>query len=310
MLNLVPLNAMYREAVKAGVPLRSLDSLPDQFKDDFSPFTPDAAQARDLLNTRFNHYMNTVGWGGKSVGHTVRDHMTMYFRWRIVHVGQKILARRRHEPGWEAQRLADYDRQLAPERAAKQAEMYRLDHEYAAAIDARGRAFERMRVSASADPQELRSAYHQAAAHAEQVRWARIDQRSTLDTLPEPAPVLNAALESYDQQFLDDSDRVRGAERLSLTPFESILREAWETAPLTDAQVIAFFDEYVTDSLAGFDQDRTRATDFRWLYQGGDATVMYGDDSPEAQARRAREAAMAKQRAQWDLEAREYGWMR
>lgn len=70
-------------------------------------------------------------------------------------------------------------------------------------------------------------------------------------------------------------EQVHKADPKTLRPFAKILREAWEMEPLKDEQIIAFFDEYVTDSLAGFDTDRTRAIEHRWLYQGGDATVDY-----------------------------------
>src|SRR5690606_36082554 len=88
---------------------------------------------------------------------------------------------------------------------------------------------------------------------------------------------LLAALEKYDRQFLQDSARVRATDPETLRRFEKILRDAWEAEPLTDPEIIAFFDDYVTDSLAGFDTrlDRTRATEHRRLYQGGDAQVDY-----------------------------------
>ena len=44
---------------------------------------------------------------------------------------------------------------------------------------------------------------------------------------------------------------------------------------LRDAQVIAFFDDYVHDSLSGFDTDETWPSDPRILYVGGDNKLWY-----------------------------------
>lgn len=310
LLSQIPLNAMYQEAVKANVPLRSLEILPDNLKEDFLPLAPDAVEARGVLIKRFNHYMNAVGWGGKSVGETVKAHMKMYFRWRIIHVGRKILAKAQHKPGWEEQRLIDYDKQLASERAAKDAELQRREREYIAALNERDRAAGRLNLPTTDNLEGRRAAYDEAVRHAEEARWAAIEQQARVATLPESAPDLEAALEKYDKQFLEDSDRVRKADRKTLTPFETVLCEAWDTEPLKDPEILAFFDDYVTDSLAGFDKDRTRATEYRWLYQGGDDTVMYGDDDAEAQKRRAEEAELEKKKRQWELESREYSWTR
>jgi len=285
MLSLVPLNAMYQEAVKAHVPLKALPTLDDKVRDDFLPATAEDRAARDTLHRRFNHYMSAVGWGGKPVGPTVCDHMRLYFRWRIVHVGRKLLARQQGRADWEAQRLAGYDRQIAAERGEKAAELARLNQAYAQALRARDAATQRLQPSNPLGYAERRAAYERAAAQADRLGWQRTQQQAAVGTLPKTAEELTAALDKYDRQFLDDSQRVRTADRRSLTPFEIVLLEAWEAQPLNDPELIAFFDEYVTDSLAGFDSDRTRATDCRWLYQGGDGTVVYGSDRAQAQRR-------------------------
>lgn len=304
MISLVPLRAMYDEAVRAGVPLLALDALPPLVRDDFFGSNASDQQARALLSARFNHYMSAVGWGPKTVGQCVRDHMHMYFRWRIVHIDRKLAAKRAGQHDWDARRLIEYDKSLASERAQKQTRLESLKKEYEAAKDAaaaawswycRGRTHEDRRV-----------AYEKAQARAEEAKWAMVEQEAIVNTLPSEAKALMGSLEKYDQQFLDDSKLVRASDPKALTPFGAILREAWDLPPLKDPEILAFFEEYVTDSLAGFAKDLTRATEHRWLYQGGDSRYLYGEDSPEAKQRRAQEEAQAKQERQWRLEAEEH----
>lgn len=248
VLNLIPLKAMYDEAVRAGVPLVDIETAESRIRDDFLPPEPDDIAARAELGERFNHYMGEVGWGGKPVCKALCDHMHMYFRWRIVHVSRKLNAGERGRTGWEEKRLRAYDDALAAERRAKQAELDRLQDARVAALGTR---------------------------RYEALRWEVIMQRARVNTMPADAETLIAALDKYDQQFLDDSDAVLKADPDDLHPYHRVLREAWEQPPLTDQKLIAFFDDYVTDSLAGFDSDFTRATDPRRLYQGADETVDY-----------------------------------
>jgi hypothetical protein len=257
MLSLIPLKAMYDAAVKAGVPLQNIYTAESRVKDDFLPPEAGDIAARAELSARYNHYMTTVGWGGRPVGELITDHMKMYFRWRIIHVGRKIKAAKGGQLNWETRRLQAYDNALAGERQEQQAELARLERERAAAL---------------------------GASRYESLRWDVIMQQARVNTMPADADDLIAALDKYDRMFLDDSNVVLKADPARLRPFHRVLRNAWMEPALTDAKIIAFFDEYVTDSLAGFDTDRTRAIDPRWLYQGGDEMVDYAalaQPSPE-----------------------------
>lgn len=256
MLSLIPLKAMYDEAIKAGVPLVDIHTAESRVKDDFLPPEPKDIAARSELGERFNHYMAAVGWGGKPVGELFSDHMRMYFRWRIVHVGGKLDADKQGRSNREERRIQAYDDALAAEREAKQAELERLDNARVGALGTR---------------------------RYDALRWDVIMQNARVNTMPSDAESLIAALDKYDRQFIDDSNEVLRADLDELRPFHRVLREAWEMPSLTDAKIIAFFDEYVTDSLAGFDTDLTRATDPRRLYQGGDATVDYAALNQERQ---------------------------
>lgn len=248
MLSLIPLKAMYDEAVKAGVPLVNIKTAESRIKDDFLPPERDDIAARNALSERFNHYMSTVGWGGKPIGELVSDHMRMYFRWRIVQVDRKLNAQEQGRVDREERRIKAYDDALAAERQAKQAELERLENARVAALGTR---------------------------RYEALRWQVIMQQARVDTMPADAESLIAGLDKYDRQFVDDSEDVLSADPNDLRPYHRVLREAWMMPPLTDEAIIGFFDEYVVDSLAGFGHDLTRATDPRRLYQGGDSTVDY-----------------------------------
>jgi hypothetical protein len=101
-----------------------------------------------------------------------------------------------------------------------------------------------------------------------------VPMQAAIDTMPSTDGSLLKNMANYDQQFLQDSQRVLAADKHKLAGFDKLLREAWDE-PLKDPEVIAFFDDYVIDSLAGFASDRTRATEARVLYQGGDERIKY-----------------------------------
>ena len=57
--------------------------------------------------------------------------------------------------------------------------------------------------------------------------------------------------------------------------FRSYLDEFERNRGLRDAKIIEFFDDYVHDSLAGFDTDETWPSDPRIVYVGGDNKLRY-----------------------------------
>ena len=65
-----------------------------------------------------------------------------------------------------------------------------------------------------------------------------------------------------------------------LRPHYAALIEAYDNEflhqrGLKDADIIAFFDTYIHDSLAGFAQDQTLPSDPRVMYIGGDTKMLY-----------------------------------
>jgi len=291
MLSAVPLKAMYDEAYRAGVPLRSLEVLgraEDPVYRDFHPSTPDEAQVRNTLIRRFNHYMQAVGQGAAPIGKLVSAHMKFYFRWRIVDIGRKRLAAQAGKSDTTAQRLSVMEAQWGQERAAKQAKLDAVQHE-AASLEVKASLYFNAVANGSLDAATRESYLREAdqcSQRAKALRAQAVPMQAAVDTMPSSDGSLLKNMAVYDQQFLQDSQRVLAADRRKLTGFDKLLREAWDE-PLKDPELIAFFDDYVIDSLAGFASDRTRATEARVLYQGGDERVKYalmsGEDSAERQ---------------------------
>ena len=169
-----------------------------------------------------------------------------------------------------------YRERRAQERAAKQAKLDAVSNE-ASALEIKASFL----FSAAANTLETqqREAYlkeaRQCRDRAAALREQEVPMRATLNTMPSSDGSLLKSMARYDQQFMEDSQRVLSKDKSTLTGFDKLLREAWDEPALKDPELIAFFDDYVIDSLAAFDTDRTRATEARVLYQGGDERLKY-----------------------------------
>ncbi len=283
MLSAVPLQAMYDEAYRAGVPLRSVSSLARTNSPadlsvylDFHPASQEDKNIRNTLIRRFNHYMQAVGQGGAPIGKLFSAHMKLYFRWRIVDIGRKRLAAKAGQKDVTAQRISVMEAQWGQERAAKQAKLDAVANE-ASTLEIKA-SFLYSAASNSFNTAQ-REAYlneaQQCQERAASLREGEVPMRAAIVTMPSSDGSLLQSMASYDQQFLLESQHVLGADKRKLTGFDKLLREAWDEPALKDLDVIAFFDDYVIDSLAGFASDRTRATEARVLYQGGDERIKY-----------------------------------
>ena len=124
----------------------------------------------------------------------------------------------------------------------------------------------------------------QARQRAAALREQTVPMQAAINTMPSSDDSLLKNMAQYDQQFMQDSQRVLSAQKDKLRGFDKLLRQAWDEPVLNDPELIAFFDDYVIDSLAGFAKDRTRATEARVLYQGGDKEIKYTLTSNSSQA--------------------------
>ncbi len=82
MLSLIPLRAMYDEAVSAGVPLAKIGGA--QWK----PINQQDFGTSPRLIDLFNHYRSQVGAGGRTLGTEMLAHSRMYFAWRWHRIAQ------------------------------------------------------------------------------------------------------------------------------------------------------------------------------------------------------------------------------
>lgn len=290
MLSAIPLQAMYDEAYKAGVPIRSLLEMRSSRRpedvvvyEDFHPLSSADQTTRQTLIRRFNHYMKAVGQGAAPVGQLVAAHMKLYFRWRIIDVGRKRLAAQRGQQDQTAQRLARSEAQWRQERASKQAALDQVESE-ASGLELKAQMLHMVasRLFPGQAQQDMLREAQTCRQRASDLRERAVPLQASVNTMPSSDGSLLQNMQRFDQQFLEDSQRVLQADKGSLRGFERLLREAWDEPVLKDLEVIAFFDDHVIDSLAGFAMDRTRATEARVLYQGRDDQVRYARGSQSA----------------------------
>lgn len=283
MLSAIPLQAMYDEAYKAGVPIRSLQELRSSKKqtdvvvyEDFHPLSAADQTTRQTLIRRFNHYMKAVGQGAAPVGQMVAAHMKLYFRWRIIDVGRKRLAAQKGEQDQTAKRLSASEAKWSQERAAKQSSLDKVEYE---ALGLELKAHMLNLTASSMFPGDQQHEFLREAQKCRQraatLREQAVPIQASLTTMPSSDGSLVKNMAQYDREFMQESERVLKARKDSLKGFDRLLREAWDEPVLRDLDVIAFFDDYVIDSLASFAMDRTSATEARVLYQGKDDRVNY-----------------------------------
>lgn len=274
LLSLIPLRAMRAEAIQAGVPL--LPEMPSALlKSDFAE-DPASKAAFETMSRRFNLYMNTVGWGGKSLGEMVLAHMKLYYQWRFYKAYTNtngVLTRdddvlKAFEPGWakEQGRLSQLTTSLRNEAKSHRTVANQLRESGAWMFGAGQRMYEK----------ELKL--------ADQKEDEYLTQKTFLDTMPSSDGSYSSNAYFYDQQLLMDAHKLqavakkRGRDRLR--PHYRALLEAFEARQergqgLSSQELLAFFELHVHDSLVGFAKDATLPSDPRVIYIGGDQKLPY-----------------------------------
>lgn len=287
MLSNIPLRAMHKHAVENGVPLQLIG----KFKN--ADLETDYEVSRDLM-IRWKHYMSEAGDGGRPLGHAVIAHMRPYFAWRFqrihryqrteipraerlpneqsIRAGERAHAQQRTLAEQEMERLRN-----SPEVQAAEAAVREANQKYQAAARLAARVGDPNGQLAAASKARQQAADKLAAARdpflKAQAKWAGIPGDSVDNMLV------------YDQQLMRDVDAVRKQAELSrrpLRPFYRALVEAYEDEfvhgrGLRDEEIIAFFDNYVHDSLAGFAKDASLPSDPRAIYIGDDDEARYAN---------------------------------
>lgn len=294
----LPLLHMHALAIRHGVPLQGTDEI-------VSPEYKGYFQLSPILDQRWNHYMQTAGRGGKPLGQMALAHTRLWYQWRFhrIHAYLKAIngqpgdtlpneaAVRQAEAGFDQQRAAAQAQVDAAENdpgwADAKAKVNHASMLLRREQDRRSRGLPNDVAGKSAD--------HAAAEAQASVYEARHNRaRATLDAVPGGGAV--QAIQAYDLnlirdvQFLRTVVRERGA--ANLRPHYRMLLEAHEAEfagrGLNDPEIIAFFNDYVHDSLAGFAKDITLPSDPRCYYNGEDNLIRYADiDLPDAEPGRA-----------------------
>jgi hypothetical protein len=290
MLSLIPLHAMYERARQAGVPLVSLDILSSHKK---KSFAVDAEGARhfQIVYAHFTHYMNTVGWGGGNLGKDMLTHLKMFYRWRFMSIRRREQTRNDHGTTDEEKMLARNEQEFSKERAAleknieqktedlKPFELTQRNYE----IRLQESQLNRAKFGTPVDP-ALENKLNRLMEKINSERNAISRDRDKLRTAANDSKIAKAA-ERYDKGLMEDAEAIRQWMRedktLKLRPHYQALVDAYEAAfagndkaVLRDEKIIAFFDRYVHDSLAGFDTDLTRRSDPRVVYVGGNNKLL------------------------------------
>jgi hypothetical protein len=310
VLSLIPLKAMYDEALLAGVPLRKMGSK-DWMRDNVDDF-----DTNPNMQAAFDHYMDTVGRGARPLGAAIVAHMRLYFAWRFHHIHQKMALRPQIDKTTplsltpEERSIAANEKVWAQDQAQLQAELARVQaRRQALAAQQMNEQLALARSSQAVDAKTLLpTPQGQAQARAIHAKYApqlaQLDAEAEaltarINTLPSQGSLI-AGLATYDQQLMQDARAIAAtiaaspAKRGELRPHYQALMEAYENefvrrrglnpgyAP--DQATIAFFDRYVHDSLADFQLDSTLPSDPRVVYVGGDEKAKYAQGASQDSA--------------------------
>ncbi|WP_395702192.1 phospholipase effector Tle1 domain-containing protein [Aquabacterium sp.] len=292
VLSLVPLRAMHAAAIEAGVPLMDINTLRSRAQIVQRSFALDPEGSRKFaeLADHFNHYRTTAGSGGRDVGHEMLAHSLWYLRWRFFNIRRTREAARRGQPGHDQAIVASREPGFAAERRrreadvkARQAEADRAQAQLdRAESDLQAAEYLQARAGRPVPP-DLQPRVEQARIEHDRKRDEYLSEKAKLDTFANDS-TLAAELTAYDQRLMLDAEAIVAHHRknpsLKLRPHYANLVSAYldefsNGKGLSDAKIIAFFDRYVHDSLAGFAMDSTLPSDPRVVYAGGDNKLRF-----------------------------------
>ncbi|MFY0578110.1 T6SS phospholipase effector Tle1-like catalytic domain-containing protein [Cystobacter fuscus] len=285
-LSLIPLRHMRDEAIQAGVPLYT--DLPEVLKEDFAE-DPASKAAFQVLCRRFDLYMKKVGRTAGPLGEVMLAHSQVFQQWRFFRAASDEKARGAYGPTRDRPLLNQFQPVWQKEEQALKKRMDALEKEYK---QAQGKA--RMLLESRATLLESgRREYQTQTALAVQKQDQFLTQKSRYDTLPSSDISFSVNSKLYDRQLIADARELqalakkKGRDRLR--PHYFTLLYAYEAEferkqGMRNEELIAFFDTYVHDSLAGFAKDATLPSDPRVIYTGGDDKLRYASNAPTRSA--------------------------
>jgi hypothetical protein len=287
-LGLIPLAHMFEYALAKGVPLLPRSAWRVGQKRDFD--------IQPSVQECYNHYLKVLGTRS-SLGAVLNASMEIYFAWRF-----RAIRRKADGDNSESNRIQQSRDTFESDRALQTREVAKLEKESKEATRKRNELrvrrinlVEKENVAVTTDwnaVKKLDGALIDAELLQEQAQDSYLRAKAKLDTIP-GMNEFSAMLTMYDKQLLSDVVAIRtsmldtkkpmfGAEpnRKNLRPHYRALVTAYENEfvhkrGLTDPKIIAFFDNYVHDSLSGFAKDATLPSDPRVVYVGGDSKLQY-----------------------------------
>lgn len=296
VLSLVPLRAMHKAAIDAGVPLFDINALKCKSALIQQSFAIDPAGSKKFaeLADLFNHYTAAVGSGGRDIGKEMLAHGLWYLRWRFFNIKRNRALKKAGQPGHDQQIIQRREPQFAAERRRREEDVKARKSASDEASDRLWKAEQRLQVAQEAQartgrpvPSDLKEQVEAARTEDKRKRDEYLSEKAKLDTFANDS-TLGAELEAYDQRLMKDAEAIiahqRKNPRLKLRPHYANLVSAYldefhNNKGLSDPKIIDFFDRHVHDSLAGFATDATLPSDPRVVYAGGDNKLKYASNT-------------------------------
>lgn len=284
---LIPLAHMYHFAVSAGVPFLNPGAWTDINRDDF--FTDG-----NLVAT-YDHYIKKINVSA-TLGQALNNHMQLYFAWRFRSIRMKRSGDKSQAAGI-ATASTKFTQAGVPIDAQLSSLQTKIDSADARVGDLedqiRQHKMDGENDASRANIRRLMGELEPARVVQEQARQHFLKEKARKDALPDMTKH-QSLIDLYDQQLMLDvaailavmnakpawpNDRLAFS-RADLRPHYRLLIDAYDAEfvhrkGLTDKTVIAFFDDYIHDSLAGFGKDATIPSDPRVVYLGGDEKFAY-----------------------------------
>ncbi|MES2757093.1 MAG: DUF2235 domain-containing protein [Pseudomonadota bacterium] len=286
-LGLIPLTHMFEHALAAGVPLLPRTAWEERQHRDFA--------IQPSVQECYNHYLKVLG-AKRSLGALLNASMELYFAWRF-----RAIRRKAEGDNTEAKRVEQSREIFERDRRLQALEVAKLEKESTEATrkcnELRVRRINAVdKVSKGLTNSDFIKKLDDALIDADllqaQTQDAYLQAKAKLDTIPGMND-FNSMLTMYDKQLMSDVAAIRKSmseterpmfnlerKRADLRPHYRALVTAYENEfvhkkGLTDPKLIAFFDNYVHDSLSGFAKDATLPSDPRVVYVGGDEKLKY-----------------------------------
>lgn len=294
-LGLIPLHHLYKAAMNAHVPL-----LP---RSAWGPIQEFDFKMGSEIAEAYSHYLTHVPKSG-SLGQLINANMQLYYAWRFRDIKRKLSGDQT-----EAKVITKIETTYKSEGDSLAKQIEELDKKDKLALEKIGILSQRRQAIIQSNYGNANIRHDLTGIDAE-LKAARIEREITRDELlrakakSDALPSvgkLQEAVNYYDERLLKDartifdvygpslwSNSIDQEKRKKLRPHYLAMMTAYENEfisknGLTDEKIIAFFDNYVHDSLSGFATDATLPSDPRVVYVGGDEKLKYASNQRRGQ---------------------------